>query len=104
MTIISTTVGKNPLKEMELPSWSTKSLKCSTSLQSQKDRMNSVCFQDKPFNITVMMLLSLCPTNNAEESEVDCFYENLQDFPELTPIQDILFLIGNWIAKVGSQE
>ena len=66
--------------------------------------MNSVCFQDKPFNITVMMLLSLCPTNNAEESEVDCFYENLQDFPELTPIQDILFLIGNWIAKVGSQE
>ena len=58
--------------------------------------MISVCFQAKPFNITVMMLLSLCPTNNAEESEVDCFYENLQDLLELIPIQDVLFIIGNW--------
>ena len=64
--------------------------------------MISVRFQGKPFNITVIQVSAL--TSNAEESEVDCFYENLQDFPELTPIQDILFLIGNWIAKVGSQE
>ena len=69
VTIISTTVGKNPLKEMELPSWSTKSLKCSTSLQSQKDRMNSVCFQDKTFNITVIQVYAL--TFNAEEAEVE---------------------------------
>ena len=64
--------------------------------------MISVCFQGKPFNITVIQVYA--PTSNAEESEVDCFYEDLQDLPELTPKKDVLFIIGEWNAKVGSQE
>ena len=64
--------------------------------------MNSVCFQGKPFNITVIQVYAL--TSNAEEAEVEQFYENLQDLLELTPIEDVLFIIGDWNAKVGSQE
>ena len=62
----------------------------------------SVCFQGKPFNITVIQIYA--PTSNAEEAEVERFYEDLQDFLELTPKKDILFIIGDWNAKVGSQE
>ena len=64
--------------------------------------MISVHFQGKPFNTTVIQVYA--PTSNAEEAEVECFYEDLQDLLELTPKKDVLFIIGNWNAKVGSQE
>ena len=62
----------------------------------------SVCFQGKPFNITVIQVYAL--TGNAEEAEVEQFYEDLQDLLELTPSKDVFFIIGDWKAKVGSQE
>ena len=65
-------------------------------------RMVSICFQGKPFNITVIQVYT--PTSNAEEAEVEQFYEDLQDLLELTPQKDVLFIIGDWNAKVGSQE
>ena len=68
----------------------------------KSDRMISVHFQGKPFNITVIQ--SYAPTNNAEEAEVEQFYEDLQDLLEPTPKKDVLFIIGDWNAKVGSQE
>ena len=64
--------------------------------------MISVRFQGKPFNITVVQ--TYAPTSNAEEAEVEHFYEDLQDLLELTPQKDVLFIIGDWNAKVGSQE
>ena len=64
--------------------------------------MISIHFQGKPFNITVIQLCAL--TSNAEEAEVERFYEDLQDLLELTPRKDVLFLIGDWDPKVGSQE
>ena len=64
--------------------------------------MNSVHFQDKPFYITVIQIY--VPTSNAEEAEVKCFYEDLQDLLEPTPKKVVLFVIGDWNAKVGSQE
>ena len=64
--------------------------------------MISVRFQGKPFNITVIQ--AYAPTSNAEEAEVEQFYEDLQDLLELTPSKDVLFIIGDWNAKVGSQE
>ena len=64
--------------------------------------MMAVRFQDKPFNITVIQVYA--PTSNAEEAEVECFYEDLQDLLELTPKKYVLFIIGDWNAKVGSQE
>ena len=64
--------------------------------------MISVHFQGKPFNITVIQVYA--PISNAEEAEVERFYEDLQDLLELTPKRDVLFVIGDWNAKVGSQE
>ena len=64
--------------------------------------MISVCFQGKPFNITVIQIYALI--SNAEEAEVERFYEDLQDLLELIPPKDVLFIIGDWNAKVGSQE
>ena len=64
--------------------------------------MISLCLQGKPFNITVIQVYA--PTNNAEEDEVERFYEDLQDLLELTPKKDVLFILGDWNAKVGSQE
>ena len=64
--------------------------------------MISVRFQGKPFNI--MVIQAYAPTSNAEEDEVEWFYEDLQDLLELTPPKDVLFIIGDWNAKVGSQE
>ena len=64
--------------------------------------MISVCSQGKPFNITVIQVYA--PTNNSEEAEVEQFYEDLQDLLELTPKKGVLFIIGDWNAKVGSQE
>jgi len=65
-------------------------------------KMISVHFQGKPFNITVIQVYA--PTSNAEEAEVELFYEDLQDLLELTPQRDVLFIIGDWNAMVGSQE
>ena len=79
-----------------------KSPKCSTWMEFQKDRMISFRFQGKPFNITVIQVYA--PTSNAEEVQVEWFYEDLQDLLELTPKKDVLFIIGDWNAKVGSQE
>ena len=64
--------------------------------------MISVRLQSKPFNTTVIQVYA--PTSNAEEAEVEQFYEDLQDLLELTPKKDVLFVIGDWNAKVGSQE
>ena len=64
--------------------------------------MISVHFQGKPFNITVIQVYS--PTSNAEEAELEQFYEDLQDLLELIPKRDVLFIIGDWNAKVGTQE
>ena len=66
----------------------------------KNDRMVSVSFQGKPFNITVIQ--AYVPTSNAEEAEVEWFYENLQELLELTPPKNVLFIIGDWNAKVGS--
>ena len=64
--------------------------------------MISVRFQGKPFDITVIQVYT--STSNAEEAEVERFYEDLQDLLELTPPKDVLFIIGDWNAKVGSQK
>ena len=64
--------------------------------------MISVHFQGKPFNITVIQ--TYAPTSNAEEAEVEWFYKDLQDLLELTSEKEVLFIIGDWNAKVGSQE
>ena len=64
--------------------------------------MISVCFQGKPFNVTVIQVYA--PNSNAEETEVEWFYEDLQELLELRPTKDVLFIIGDWNAKVGSQE
>ena len=101
MTIISTTVGRNPSKKWSSHHGQQKSLKCSTWMQSQK-RQNDLCFQGKPFNITVIQ--DYAPTSSTEEAEVEWFYEDLQDLLELTSKKDVLFSIGDWNAKVGSQE
>ena len=68
----------------------------------KNDRMISLRFHGKPFNITVIQVYA--PTSNAEEAEVERFHEDLQDLLELTPKKDVLFIIGDWNAKVGSQE
>ena len=68
----------------------------------KNNRMISVHFQGKPFNITVIQVYAL--TSNAEEAEVEQFYEDLQDLLELTPPKDVLFIIGDWNAIVKSQE
>ena len=68
----------------------------------KNDRMISVRLQGKPFNITVIQVYA--PTSSAEETEVERFYEDLQDLLELTPKKDGLFIIGDWNAKVGNQE
>ena len=100
MTIISTTVGKNPLEEMEYivnkRVWNAV-LGCNL----KNDRMISVRFQGKPFNITVIQVYA--PATNAEEVEIEWFYIDLQDLLELTPRKDVLFIIGDWNEKVGIQ-
>ena len=64
--------------------------------------MISICFQGKPFKSKVIQVYT--PTSNAEEAEVEEFYEDLQDLLELTPKKDVLFIIGDWNEKVGSQD
>ena len=102
MNIISTTVGRNPLEEMKEPSWSTRVQNSVLGCSLKNDRTISVHFQGKPFNITVIQVYA--PTKHTEEAEVEWFYEDLQDLIELTPQKDVLFIIGDRNAKVGSQE
>ena len=68
----------------------------------KNDRMISLCSQNKSFNITVIQVYA--PTNNAEEAEVERFYEDIKERLELTPQKDVLFIVGVWKEKVGSQE
>ena len=105
MTIISTTAGKNSLEEME-PSQSTKESRIqylgAISNNLKNNRMISVHFQHKLFNIPVIHVYD--PTTKTEEAEVEWFYEDLYDLLELTPKGDVLFITGDWNAKVGNQE
>ena len=98
MTIISTTVGKNPLEEME-PSRSTKEseMQYLDAISKMTDDICSFPRQTIQYHGN-----PLCPINpsNAEEAEVERFYEDLQDLLELTPPKDVLFIIGDWNAKV----
>ena len=94
--------GQESLRRNGVALTVNKSLKCSTWVQSQNNRMISVHFQGKPFNITVIQVCA--PTSNAEEAEVEWFYEDLQDLLELTRKKYVLFIIEDWNAKVGSQE
>ena len=68
----------------------------------KNDRMISVCFQGKPFNITVIQVYA--PTSNAEKAEIEWLHEDLQDLLKLIPKKDVLFILGYWNAKAGSQE
>ena len=92
--------GQESLRRNGVALTVNKSLKCSTWVQSQNNRMISVHFQGKPFNITVIQVYA--PNSNAEEAKVERFYEDLQDLLELTPKKDVLFTIEDWNAKVGS--
>ena len=101
MTILSTTAGRNPSEEMGVAIMVNKRVQNAVLGCNLKiDRMISVCFQCKPFNIKVIQVYAV--TSNAEEAEQ--FYEDLQDLLELTPKKDVLFIIGDWNAKVRSQE
>ena len=90
------------LKRNGVGSIVNKSPKCSTWMQSQT-RQNDLCSFPRQ-TIQYHGNPGLCPTSNAEEAEVERFYEDLQDLLELTPKKDVLFIIGDWYAKVGSQE
>ena len=85
---------------MEYPSWSTRVQNPVLGCNLKNDRMISFCFQGKPF---ISCDTTYAPTSDAEEAEVEQFYENLQDL-ELKPKKYDLFIIGDWNAKVGSQE
>ena len=99
MTIVSTIVGKNPLVAIVVNKRVQNAvLGCSL----KNDRMISVRFQGKPFNITVIEVYAT--TSNAKEAEVERFYEDLQELLELIPPKDVLFIKDEWNAKVGSQE
>ena len=98
MTIVSTIVGKNPLVAIIV---NKRVRNAVLGCNLKNDRMICVCFQGKPFNITVIQ--AYAPTSNAEEAEVEWFCEDLQDLLELTSKKDVLFIIGDWNAKVGSQ-
>ena len=114
MTIISTTVGKNPLERMEqlsvnkrvqnaVPGCNLKKKKKNTHTHTQKKKTNemiSVRFQGKLFNITVIQVYA--PTTKAEEVEVKQFYEDLPDLLELTPKKDVLFIIGSEVTETRS--
>ena len=91
--------GQESLRRNGVALTVNKRLKCSTCVQSQNDRINSVHFQGKSYNITVIQVYA--PTSNAEEAEVE---QDLQDLLKLTPPKDVLFIIGAWNAKVGSEE
>ena len=99
MTIISTTVGRNPLEEMEWPSWSTKESKMKY-LDAISKTTEWFLFPRQTIQYHVIQVYA--PTSNAEEAER--LYEDLQDLLELTPQKDVLFIIGDWNTKVENQE
>ena len=96
--------GQESLKRIGVALIVTKSLKCSTGVKFKNDRMILVCFQGKPFNITAIQVYA--PITNAKEAEVEQFYDDLQELLELIPKKekDVIFIIGDWNTKVGSQE
>ena len=101
MTIISTTVGRNSLRRNGVAIIVNKRIRNAVlGCNLKNDGMISLRFQGKPFNITVIQVYA--PTSNAEATEVEWFYEDLQDLLELTLKNDVLFIIGDWNAKVGS--
>ena len=102
MIIVPITVGKNPLKEMEEPSEKTKESEMQSLDAISKTTEWSLFVSKVKFNITVIQVY--VPTSHTEEAEVERFYEDLQDLLELTPQKDVLFIIGDGNAKVGSQE
>ena len=93
MTIISTTAGRNPLEEMESPMVNKRVRNAVLGCNLKSDRMISVHLQCKALNITIIQIYA--PTSNAEEAEVEQFYENLQDLLELTPQKDVVFITGD---------
>ena len=96
-------MGKNSLRRNEVAIIVNKRVPNAALVYNLKnDRMISVHFQGKPFSITVIQVYA--PNNNAEEAEVEQFYEDLQDLLEPIPPKDVLFIIGDWNAKAGSQE
>ena len=99
MTIISTTVGRNPQKNGVAIMVNKRVRNAVLGCNLKNDGMISVRFQGKPFNITVIQLYA--PTSNAEEAEAERFYEDLQDLLKLKPKKDVLFIIGDWNAKVS---
>ena len=101
MTIISTSPDKNPLERNGIALIISKRVQNAVlGCILKNDRMISIHFQGKPFNITVIQVYA--PTTNAEDAEVEWFYKELQNL-ELTPKEDVLFIIiGDWNAKVGS--
>ena len=102
-SIIFITVGKNPFRRNgEAIIVNKRVRKAVLGCNLRNDKMISVHSQGKPSDITVIQVCS--PTSNAEEAEVEWFYEDLQDLLELTLKKDVLFIIGDWNAKVGSQE
>ena len=106
MTLTSAIVGKNPLENGVVITVNKRVQNAVLGCNLKNDRMISVHLQGKPFNIMVIQVYA--PTSNAEEAEVKRFYEDLQDLLELNPKSTsrlyILFIIGDWNAKVGSQE
>ena len=95
--------GQESLRRNGVTSWSRKESEMQVlGCNLKNDRMISVHFQGKPFNITVIQVY--VPTSNVEEADVERFYEHLQDLLDVTPKKDVLFIIGDWNAKVGSQE
>ena len=90
--------GQESLRRNGVALTVNKRLKCSTCVQSQNDRINSVHFQGKSFNVMVIQVYA--PITNAEEAEAEWFYDDLQDRLELTPKKDVLFIIGDWNSKV----
>ena len=89
-------------KRIPQKKWSSPHSQQKSPNSLKSNRLISVCFQGKPFNITVIQVYA--PTSNSEEAEVEQFYEDLQDLLKLTPQKGVLFIIGDWNAKVGSQE
>ena len=103
MIIISTTTGQEFLGRNGVAIMVNKRVQNAVLGCSLKtDRIISVHLQGKPFNITVIQVYA--PTRNAEEAEVERFCEDLQDLLELTPKKDVLFIIGDWNSKVGTQK
>ena len=101
MTIISTTVGKNPLEKNGVVLIVNRRVQNAVlGCNLRNDRMISVRFQGKPFNIMVIQVY--VPTTNAKEASVDQIYEDLQDLLELTPKIDVLFIIRDWNAEARS--